>query len=137
MPPESSSMQKQKTKRLEHLRIRPAYIILAILMALFAFKFIQKTQEIRALRQEETSLRIENQQTAAENARLQRSIGYYQTSDYIENEARALFGYTKPGEVAIQSNIMHAPVVTVRPAPPPPAPPPLPVWKQWWRTFFG
>jgi len=113
MPPESSSTQKQKTKRLERLRVRPAYIILAILMALFAFKFIQKTQEIRAFRQEETALRFENQQTAAENARLQHAIGYYRTSDYIENEARALFGYTKPGEVAIQSSITHAPVVTV------------------------
>lgn len=137
MPPESSSKQNQKTKRLQRLRIRPAYIILAILMALFAFKFIQKTQEIRTLRQEESALRYQNQQTAAENTRLQRAIGYYRTSDYIENEARALFGYTKPGEVAIQSSLSRAPVATVRPAPPPSAPPPPPVWKQWWRTFFG
>lgn len=106
-------------------------------MALFAFKFVQKTQEIRRLAAQEAALQLANQQKAEENARLNDSIRYYRTQNYVENEARAIFGYTKPGDVAIFSQPVHQPIVRVRPAPPRLQAPPKPTWQQWWDVFVG
>ena len=120
----------------KRFRLRLAYVILAIAMALFAYKFLEKTKEIRGLAQQAAALRYQNQQTARQNASLQRSIKNYRTPQYVENEARAVFGYTLPGDVAIESQPIPRPVVTARAAPPRPAPPPLPIWEQWWKVFF-
>lgn len=117
--------------------IRPAYVILLVLMALFAFKFVQKTQEIRRLAAQEAALQYANRKTAQANARLASAIRYYRTPDYAAGEARAVFGYTEPGDVAIMSRPIQEPAVAVRAAPPRPPSPSKPVWKQWWDAFFG
>src|SRR2546423_15606816 len=107
-------------------------------MALFAYKFIQKTQQIHTLAGQEAALRWENDQTAAENLRLQRAIRYYRTPNYVEEQARALFGDSYPGDVLVQSHpVMQRTGPVLRAAPPRPAAPPLPTWKQWWNAFFG
>jgi cell division protein FtsB len=124
----------EKSRR---FKVRPTYVILGVLMALFAFKFIQKTQEIRQLQQQEAALRYENQQTAQQNAQLQREIITYRSAQWVADQARSLLGFTMPGEVPIQPQIVHQPVVEARPAPVPTPAPSVPVWKQWWRVFFG
>lgn len=132
--PRASKPKPEKPRR---FRIRPAYVILVALLALFAFKFVEKTQEIRQLARQEAALRYQNRQTAQQNAQLQRSIRYFHTSRFVEDEARRLLGYTKQGEVVIESQATHQPAAYVRPAPTRPAPPSLPIWKQWWQAFFG
>ena len=117
------------------LRIRPAYLILLLCMALFAFKFIQKTQEIRALAAQAAAIRHQHERTAAENDRLRREIGYFQTPNYIESTART-YGFARPGDVPIQTQPVSRRIVAVRAAPLPPPSMATPVWKQWWLAFF-
>ena len=117
-------------------KIRIAYVVLALIMAFFAVKFVQKAQEVRSLARQDAALRQANAQTRQDNAQLRRAIRYYRTPQYAENEARAVFGYTRPGDVAVQVTPRHPQAVAVRAAPVHLQPPP-PVWKQWWQVFFG
>ncbi|GAC1398799.1 MAG: hypothetical protein NVSMB52_12370 [Chloroflexota bacterium] len=118
-------------------RVRFAYVALLVGMAFFTYKFVQKTQEVRRLAQQEAAMRAQNQSIAAENARIQRSIKYYRTPQYVEETARAILGYTKPGETPVQSQPLTGTIPRVRVAPPRPVGPPAPAWKQWWKAFFG
>lgn len=115
-------------------RIRPAYLVLLACMALFAFKFLEKTQEVRQLAAQEAAIRYQNAATARDNQRLQRAIGYYRTPAFIESSART-YGFTRPGDVPIQIQPVSQRVVAVRAAPLPPTYA-EPVWKQWWSAFF-
>jgi cell division protein FtsB len=120
------------------LRFRPAYLILLIFLALFSYKFLEKTQQIRALARQEAALRQQNDQTARENTALQRAIQFYRTPAYVEEQAREIYGDSNPGDILVQSNpVFERPVPVVRAAPPLPRATPEPAWKQWWRAFFG
>lgn len=127
---------KQQEQRRSPIKIRWQYVVLLLLMALFTVKFIQKTQELRSLTAQAGALRAENQRTIADTARLRRAIRYYKTTGYIEQQARARFGYTLPGDVVILPNPHQGPrkitrrVVVQYVAPPP-------SWKQWWSAFFS
>jgi cell division protein FtsB len=118
-------------------RLRWQYLILAILLGLFAWKFLQRMQEVKTLQQQASALQAQNNATAQENARLQRAIRYYRTPQYVEQEARAVLGYTMPGNVSILTRPVIARTGPVVRAAPRQLVPPLPVWKQWWRAFFG
>lgn len=118
------------------LRFRPIYLLVVIVMGLFAYAYLQKTREIRRLAGEEAAMQAHNQQIAAENRRVATFIQYAQTDPYIEENARAV-GYTKPSEVLVESQPVAASGVSVRAAPPLPPLPPQPSWKQWWNAFFG
>lgn len=137
MPGRSTKAEQTAAVERRRFRIRPAYVVLALLMALFAFTFIRKTQEIQRLRAEESALLQQNQQTAQDNTHLKRSIRYYHTPQYIESQARGVLGYHMPGEHSILSQARVQPIPVVRAAPPRPLPPSDPVWKQWWHAFFG
>jgi cell division protein FtsB len=111
--------------------------MVAILMALFAFAFVNKMQETRRLAAEKAALQYQNDQTQQQNAALQRATRYEKTYHYVEDAARADFGYVQANEVAIEAKPVTAPPPphpTFRPAPARPAPP---VWQQWWHAFFG
>lgn len=126
--------QQQIAQVTRRLPVRPAYIVLAILLALFALKFVQKMQEVRQLQSQETALQISNDQTQRQNVNLQRAIHFYGTPQYIEQEARAVLGYTMPGDVPILTRPHHAPVLALRPAPSKPVSLPQPSWEQWWHA---
>lgn len=136
MPGTTKQPQPQTTEPRKRFRIRPAYVLLLALMALFAFKFIEKTGEVRRLAAEEAALQSSNNQAQQQNTRLRQDITYYHTPQYIESEARAVFGYTKPGETSIMTRPVNPPVVSERRAPPPPSAPPRPPWQQWWNALF-
>jgi len=109
-------------------------VLLVVALGLFAWKFMEKTQEVRRLGQQESALRYENQQTAAENRRILAAIKYYRTPRYVEGQARALLGYTFPGEISVQVKPQRAqPIMRRAPALPPATP--APVWHQWWSSF--
>ncbi len=137
LPRRNRQLQSEEQADRRRLRVRPAYLILAALMVLFAFKFLQRTQEIRHLTAQESALQYQNAKTARENQSLRGAIKYYRTPVYIESEARTLLGYAKPGDVVIRVEPASKPRVA---APPTArlrlAPPPEPVWKQWWKAFF-
>jgi cell division protein FtsB len=116
------------------LPVRPAYIVLAILLALFALKFVQKMQEVRQLQSQENALQISNNQTQRQNAHLQAAIHYYGTPQYIQQEARGVLGDTMPGDVLILTRPRLAPVLALRAAPSKPLSPPKPSWEQWWHA---
>lgn len=122
--------------RKPRIRIRWQYVVLSLLMVLFAIKFVQKTQELRAVNAEATALRVANQQTIRDNARLTRAIRYEKTPRYIQEQARAMLGDTMPGEISIKVHPSYRHVVAVRRAPARYVDP-QPTWQQWWRSFFG
>jgi cell division protein FtsB len=122
-------------ERSRRMKIRPAYVVLLIVMGFFAFKFVEKTRELQQLTRQATLLRAENQKTMRDNARIKRDINYFKTTQYVEQQARALFGYTRPGDVAIVTKpaVRQAPVLrhaAYRAAPA------TPTWKEWWDSFF-
>jgi len=118
-------------------RMRPLYILLFAAMALFGYKFLQKTQEFKGLAAQEAVLQAQNQKLAQENAQIQQSQRYYQTDQYVEDAARSTLGLIKPGETVIVAQPVRQRIETVRSAPPAPPVPPDPAWKQWWNAFFG
>jgi cell division protein FtsB len=119
------------------LRPRLAYLLLLGVMGLFAFKFVEKTQEIKRLTAQETALQMQNDKIWQDNQQQRRDIRYYQTLQFIEEDARSVLGYTKPGDTAVRLRPVQTHVVTERAAPIVPAAPPPPNWKQWWQVFFG
>jgi cell division protein FtsB len=130
-------MKRDRTP-LRRLRIRVAYLVIAVVIVLFAVKFVQKAWQAHELA---LQLAAEQQQTALiaqDNARLEQTIRYDQTNRYIEDAARQL-GYTRPGEwpviVASTTTVPMLRPATLRHSqysakPPPP-------WQQWWNVFFG
>lgn len=137
--PVSSSLPKTRptVPPPRSFRIRPAYFVVVALMAFFAYKFVERTQQVQQLSRQAAVLRAENQKTQAENDWLQRRIAYERTLPFVQDEARAILGYTMPGEFAVQSQPIAPGVVGVRAAPPPVPSPPQPTWKLWWQSFFG
>jgi cell division protein FtsB len=124
-----------ETKR-RRFRIRPAYVVLLLVMAFFTFKFVEKTKELQQLTREANTLRVENLATIKDTNRIKREIGYFRTQGYIESRARSLFGYASPGDVNIVVTPRIQPRATVK-AGPRIYVPPQPTWKQWWSSFFG
>ncbi len=118
-------------------RVRPLSLLLLAAMALFGYKFLQKTQEIRGLAAQEAALQSQNQNLAQQNARIRQSQRYYQTDRYVEDAARSTLGLIKPGETVIVAPPVRQRIETVRSAPLAPLAPPDPPWKQWWNAFFG
>ncbi len=118
-------------------RVRPLSLLLLAAMALFGYKFLQKTQEIKGLAAQEAALQAQNQNLAQQNAQIRQSQRYYQTNQYVENAARSTLGLIKPGETVIVAQPVRQRIETVRSAPPVPLAPPDPAWKQWWNAFFG
>lgn len=135
----ASSIRKPDHRHMAEIRrrlpVRPEYIVLAIILALFAWKFVQKMQEVRQLQGQENALQISNNQTHHQNVQLRRDIHYYRTPQYVEQEARAVLGYTMPGDVSVLTRPHHEPVVSFRSAPRKPHTPPQPSWKQWWQAM--
>lgn len=118
-------------------RVRPLSLLLLAAMALFGYKFLQKTQEIRGLAAQEAALQSQNQNLAQQNAQIRQSQRYYQTDRYVEDAARSTLGLIKPGETVIVAQPVRQRIETVRSAPLAPLAPPDPAWKQWWNAFFG
>jgi cell division protein FtsB len=118
------------------IRIRPLYVVLAVILAFFAFKFVQKTQELQQLNREAAALRTENQQIIQQNASLQGHIRYYHTDAYIEAQARGVLSLMKPGDIIVVPTLHQAhPVVHSAPVVKYVAPPPT--WQQWMHALFG
>lgn len=130
-------LKQEKPDRAERrIRIRPLYILLALILAFFAFKFIQKTEQLQELNREASALQAQNQQIARQNADLHSKIRYYHTNAYVESQARSVLGMTKPGEVGVVPTLRYAPAVTSK-APVVKYVPPPPTWQQWLHALFG
>jgi len=112
-------------------------MVLALVMALFAYKFVEKDQEIHRLQAQANALQTANYQTSRDNQSIRRSLPYYQSTDYVAEQARDLLGYTFPGDTLVHTAPVAAPVERVRRPPPPPPAAPKPTWQQWWDAFFG
>ena len=137
MPSVTPQVKKQAPERRRRLRIRPAYLLLVVLMGLFAFKFIQKTEQIKSLNAQEVALQQQNRSLEVERANTRAAIRGYRSPSYVENTARSILGYAKPGETLVQLAPTQVVVEHVRAAPVATPAPSQPTWKLWWRTFFG
>jgi cell division protein FtsB len=137
MPSMTQQQNKPAPERRRRFRVRPAYIILVVLMGLFAFKFVQKTQQIRSLTAQEVALQQQNRALETSRTNTKRDIQQYRSPGYVERTARSVLGYTKPGETPVQVQHPRPVVEHVRPAPAPTPAPAQPTWKLWWSSFFG
>jgi cell division protein FtsB len=138
MPPDRhQALASQPKPKNPRRRLRWEYLLLAVALGFFTWKFVERMQEVRLLQREATALQAQNNSTAQDNATLQESIRYYATDPYVQQEARSVLGYTMPGDVSILTRpIIQRPIVTVRAAPRV-VTPQLPTWQQWWRAIFG
>jgi cell division protein FtsB len=137
MPSVTQPQKKQTPERRRSFRIRPAYIVLVLLMGLFAFKFVQKTQQIKTLTAQEVALRQQNQSLENSRTAARHAITHYRSPQYVEETARSVLGYTKPGETPVQVQHTKPVVEHVRAAPIHVPPPSQATWEQWWSAFFG
>jgi cell division protein FtsB len=137
MPTMTQQKKKQAPERRRRLRIRPAYLLLVLLMGLFAFKFVQKTEQIRSLKAQEVALQHQNRVLEIDRSTTKAAIRVYRSPGYVENTARSVLGYTKPGETSVLLAPTQVVVEHVRPAPVAVPAPSQPPWKLWWSTFFG
>ncbi len=137
MPSMTQQTKNQAPVRRRRLRIRPAYLLLVVLMGLFAFKFIQKTEQIKSLKAQEVALQQQNRALGVHRSNTEAAIRTYRTPGYVENTARSVLGYTKPGETLVQLAPTQVVVEHIRAAPVATPAPLQPAWKLWWSTFFG
>jgi cell division protein FtsB len=137
MPSVTQKQNKQEPERRRSFRIRPAYIVLILLMGLFAFKFVHITQQIKSLTAQEVALREQNQASEITRTNTKIAIRQYGSPKYVEDTARSVLGFTKPGETPVQVQPTRPAVEHFRAAPVRTPPPPQATWKQWWSTFFG
>ncbi len=137
MPTVTQRKNKQAPESRKRFRFRPAYVVLILLMGLFAFKFVQKTDQIKSLTSQEVALQQQNLALERDRTNTQAAIRGYQSPAYVENIARSVLGYTKPGETLVQLAPTQAVVEHFRPAPVTPPPPQPATWNQWWSAFFG
>jgi cell division protein FtsB len=137
MPTVTQQTKKQAPERRRRLRIRPAYLLLVVLIGLFAFKFVQKTEQIRSLNAQEVALQHQNRALEVDRSTSKAAIRGYRSRAYVENTARSVLGYTKPGETLVVLAPTQIVVEHVRPAPVAAPAPSKPTWKLWWSTFFG
>jgi cell division protein FtsB len=128
--------RKPRSERQTTLRFRWAYIPLLVFMALFAYAFLQKTQEMHRLSAEQATLLAENRRILTDNRQMQRANAYRRTPQYEIERARSLLGWTAPGETSIQVQLVKHPVVVVRKAPTRDIIPAGPTWQMWWNAFF-
>ena len=137
MPSVTQKQNKQAPERRRSLRVRPAYVVLVLLLGLFAFKFVEKTQQIKSLTAQEVALQQQNRALETSRNNTKAAIGLYRSPQYVEDSARSVLGFTKPGETLVQVQPTR-PVVEQFRAAPVRAPAASPAtWKQWWSTFFG
>jgi cell division protein FtsB len=118
------------------IRIRPLYLVLAVILAFFAFKFVQKTQQLQQLNREAAALRAENQQIIQQNASLHQHIRYYHSNQYVEEQARSVLGLARPGDISIIPTLRQ-PHPVVRSAPTVKYVAAQPTWQQWLHALFG
>jgi cell division protein FtsB len=137
MPSVTQRKKKQIPESRRRFRIRPAYVVLLLLMGFFAFKFVQKTEQIKSLTAQEIALQQQNRALETDRTNTQAAIRGYRSPQYVENTARSVLGYTKPGETLVQLEPTRVVVEHFRPAPVSIAPPAQVTWKQWWSAFFG
>lgn len=133
----TQKQNKQPPERRRSFRIRPAYVVLILLMGLFAFKFAQKTQQIKSLTAQEVALRQQNRALEISRTDAKHAIQQYRSPRYVEDTARSVLGFTKPGETLVQVQPTRPVVEHVRAAPVRALPPAQATWKQWWSAFFG
>lgn len=133
--PKEQRERKPKSQRRGMVRFRLAYILLLGVMGLFAYAYLQKTQEVRSLSAQQAALMAENQRVAQDNAITRRENRYYRTQQYEIQDARSM-GWTGPGETSIQVLPVKHPVAVVRRAIAPLIAPAKPAWQQWWNSFF-
>ena len=137
MPSLTQKQPNPAPERRRRFRFRPAYLILVLLMGFFAFKFVQKTHEIKTLTAQEVALQAQNHTLEGSRARVNAAIRQYRSPKYIEITARSVLGYAKPGETLVQVQSSAPAVERVRAAPAAPPKPPQESWSQWWSAFFG
>jgi hypothetical protein len=112
-----------------------AYAALAVVLVLFGARFVNKMEDVQALKARAAALRLGNDQLRHQNARLSQAIQLYQTSGYVEEQARA-WGFVGPGEVLLLSTLRHAPMQRPRTMSVQRIPAADPIWQQWWQAFF-
>ncbi len=137
MPSVTQPQKKQAPERRRRSKIRPAYVVLILLMGLFAYKFVEKTQQIRRLTAQEVALQRQNQALVTSQNNTKADISRYHSSQYVQDTARSVLGLTKPGETLVQLQPTQPVVEHFRAAPARTPPPPEETWRQWWSTFFG
>jgi cell division protein FtsB len=139
-----NQVPRQRNKRVQQSpvarrgwkRIRIPYILVILVMGLFAYSFLQRTQEIRRLNGEKIALQYQIEQTRLDDAQVRQDIRWYRQPAYIQEAARSLLSYTMPGDVPVEVQTSWqkvAPRIS-RPVSPVSQPP---VWRQWWESFFG
>lgn len=122
---------------------RSVMIMLAIICVSLTFSIAKEGYRRWQIRQQLNDWERKIDQTSQENKKLQDMIGYFQTVEYAERQARERFALKKPGEriAVLPERALNTPEAIeqamnasaqTKPASAPPANAEL-----WWRYFFG
>jgi len=110
-------------------------LVAIVLLALLGFGYIERTTEQLAAQAELEQWEARVQEAKAQRERLEKELAYVQTDDYIDRQARTIFGWVRPGETPVEVIIEEPPATSAQPAGQP-AQVKRP-WQAWWDLFFG
>ncbi len=110
-------------------------LVAIVLLGLLGFGYIERTTEQLAAQAELEQWEARVQEARAQRERLEKELAYVQTDDYIDRQARAIFGWVRPGETPVEVIIQEPPAAAAQSAGQP-ARAKQP-WQAWWEFFFG
>ena len=93
------------------IRIRPRYIIMAFVLALFVLGGVYLSQQTKLRSIEESKLGLQGELDAlnVEEERLERMLEYMQTDEYKLQYAREKLGYVFPDDVKFYEDAVQEP----------------------------
>ena len=109
------------------LRIRPRYIILFFILAIFVLGgvYLSQMTMLNTIAEDKAVLQSQLDELSVEAERLERMLEYMQTDEYLRQYAREKLGYVYPSDIKFydDASATTQPVITPAPeATPTPAP---------------
>jgi cell division protein FtsB len=113
------------------------WMILATIMLLVVLGvgYIRRVTTSQAVQAELEEWQQRVQEARLQRERLEKELAYVKTDLYVDERARAAFGWVKPGDVPVE-------VIVENPKPSRQERQQMdqvmrPHWQQWWDLFFG
>ncbi len=116
------------------------WMILAaiVLLVLLSVGYVRRVTESVAVRAELAEWEKKVEAERARRELLEDQLARVKSDEYVDQQARRVLGWVKPGDVPIEVVIAEPPEPTPESTPPQTTPvSSTSPWRAWWNLFFG